>query len=166
MEESEVLAPSKSQLKRQDAALQDLARELSGLSKAVLNNMQLPESVFDAICMAAAMPSNSARKRQTKFVGSLLRKMDVEPIRETLAKLKNQGAHAAREHHQTEQWRDRLLSEDRHALTDCMNRFPQADSQQIRQLIRNSKKESATGKPPKSSRLLFKYLRGLVEMDC
>jgi ribosome-associated protein len=48
-------------------------------------------------------------------------------------------------------------------LTELLDNYPTADSQQVRQLQRNAKKELATGKPPKSARLLYKYLKILFE---
>lgn len=161
--EDELETPSKSQLKRDSAALQDLAAELADLSKPELTGLSLPEPLFDDICEAAGMPHKSARKRLLKYIGGMLRKMDVEPIRENLAKLRNQSAHSAREHHKIERWRDRLIIEDNQALTELLSEFPEADRQQLRQLIRNAKKEIEAGRPPKSSRQLFRYLRELFE---
>ncbi len=50
-------------------------------------------------------------------------------------------------------------------LTEFLAKNPEADAQHIRQLIRNAKKELAIAKPPKSSRLLFCYLRELMENE-
>jgi ribosome-associated protein len=55
------------------------------------------------------------------------------------------------------------LSDDKQALTELLDKYPEADVQQLRQLIRNAKKEISLEKPIKSSRLLFKYLRALFE---
>ena len=161
--EDELERPSKSQLKRDSAALQDLAAELANLSRSELTGLSLPEPLFNAICEAAGMPHKGARKRMLKYTGGMLRKMDVEPIRENLAKLRNQSAHSAREHHKIERWRDRLIIEDNQALTELLSEFPEADRQQLRQLTRNAKKEIEASRPPKSARQLFRYLRELFE---
>jgi len=59
-----------------------------------------------------------------------------------------------------------LLSEAGHeALTALLDTYPSADSQYIRQLQRNAKKELAAQKPPKSARLLYKYVKSLLEND-
>ena len=162
LESDDDRGPSRSQLKREDDALKDLARELAELSPSIRQQLSLPEQVIDALHNAAAMPHRGARKRQIKFIASQMRKIDISEVMEQLARLKNQSAHAVREHHQAEAWRDRLLSDDKQALTDLLNEYPEADRQQLRQLIRNAKKELAAEKPPKSSRLLFRYLRGLL----
>lgn len=161
--EDELERPSKSQQKRESAALQDLAAELADLSRSELTGLSLPEPLFNAVCEASGMPPKGARKRMLKYIGGMLRKMDVEPVREKLAKLRNQSVHSAREHHKIERWRDRLMSEDDQALTALLSEYPNADRQKLRQLIRNAKKEAETQKPPKSSRQLFRILRELFE---
>ena len=60
-----------------------------------------------------------------------------------------------------ERWRERLLTEEQ-ALSDLVAEYARADIQQIRTLIRNAQKEAAAGKPPKSSRALFKLLREMI----
>lgn len=154
---------SKSQLKRESAALQDLAAELAELPKTQLASLSLPEDIFNALCQAAAMPPKGARKRQLKYVGGLFRNIDVHPIIDKLARLKNQSADAARELHKVERWRESLIAGDDAQLTELLDEYPAADRQYLRQLIRNAKKEAAQGVAPKSARLLFRYLRQLFE---
>ena len=110
------------------------------------------------------MPHKGARKRQLKYVCGLLRKHDAESIKEKLASMKNQSVHAVREHHRIERWRDRLISEGDDALGQLLSGYPQSDRQQLRLLIRNAQKEIEKAMPPKSSRELYRYLKGLFEM--
>ncbi|MGR9045565.1 MAG: ribosome biogenesis factor YjgA [Gammaproteobacteria bacterium] len=155
--------PNKSQIKRDIAALSALAEEMVALPPAQLNMLDLPEDLDKAICAAAGMPPKGARKRQLKFITGLLRKLDVEPIKEKLARMKNQSAHAVREHHKVERWRDRLLAEGDDALTELLADYPHADRQHLRQTVRNAQKEMEAAKPPKSSRELYHYLKSLFE---
>lgn len=159
----EHLPPSKSSLKRDSTALQSLAAELAALPRAQLDLMELPETMYVSVCEAASMPHKGARKRLLKYIGGMLRKMDAEIIRNNLEQLNNQDKDASRVLHKIEHWRDRLLAEENQALTELLTEFPQADRQQIRQLIRNAKKEIHLEKPPKSARLLFKNLRTLFD---
>ncbi len=159
----EHLQPSKSSLKRDSTALQSLAAELAALPRTQLDLMELPETMYVSVCEAASMPHKGARKRLLKYIGGMLRKMDAEIIRNNLEQLNNQNKDASRELHKIEHWRDRLLAEENQALTELLTEFPQADRQQIRQLIRNAKKEIQLEKPPKSARLLFKNLRTLFD---
>lgn len=155
--------PSKSSLKRESLGFQQVAAELADLSSAQLSEMDLPEKLSNAIREAAGMPPKGARKRQLKYVAAMLRDMDAEPVKEKLAKLKNQSVHSAREHHKVERWRDRLLTEDDQALTELLEELPEADRQQLRQLIRNAKKELETDKPHRFYRQLFRYLKELFD---
>lgn len=157
--------PNKSQIKRDIAVLFALGEELTELSAAQLSVLDLPEDLYKAVAIAAGMPHKGARKRQLKFICGLLRKADSEPIAEKLAKLKNQSAHAAREHHTIERWRDRLIAEGQAALTELIDEYPQTDRQWVRQVIRSAQKEAAEARPPKSSRDLYRYLKALFEAD-
>ncbi|MGR9115769.1 MAG: ribosome biogenesis factor YjgA [Gammaproteobacteria bacterium] len=155
--------PNKSQIKRDIAVLFDLAEEMVALSPAQLSTLELPEDLYSAVIAAAGMPPKGARKRQLKYITGLLRKLDAEPIQEKLARMKNQSAHAVREHHQIERWRDRLIAEGNDALTELLSDYPQADRQHLRQIIRNAQKDAAAAKPPKSARELYQYLKELFE---
>ena len=164
-EQTWAIRPNKSQIKRDIAALSDLCEEITQLAPVQIARLGLPDKIESAILEAAKMPLKGARKRQLKFITGLMRKIDVEPIQESLDKIKAKSAHAARELHQLERWRDRFLSDDKQALNEFLTQYPEADVQYIRQLIRNANKEKANEKPPKSSRLLFRYLRDLLEVE-
>ncbi|CAA9892613.1 conserved hypothetical protein [Candidatus Methylobacter favarea] len=157
--------PNKTQIKKSIAVLFALGEEMSKLSAAQLKNLELPEKLYKALSEVAGMPPTGARKRLLKFIAGQLHKMDVEPFVEKLARLKNQSAHAVREHHYAERWRDRLIAEGNEALTALLSEQPNADRQQLRQLLRNAQKEAQAAKPPKSARLLYRYLKDLFEDD-
>jgi ribosome-associated protein len=50
-------------------------------------------------------------------------------------------------------------------LAEFIALYPQTDIQQLRTLIRNAQKEVAAGKPPKSSREIFKFLREIMTLE-
>ena len=60
---------------------------------------------------------------------------------------------------------DKLIAEGNDALTELLNEQPHADRQQLRQLLRNAQKEAEAAKPPKSSRLLYRYLKDLLKVE-
>jgi len=154
--------PSKSQRKRDSAALQDLGAELVNMPKSKLAAIPLDEDLREAIALAQSIKAHGGRKRQILYIGKLLRGIDATPIREAIAKLDQTDAASVAHLHRLERWRERLLAEGNDALTQLLGEFPAADSQRLRQLIRNAQQEHAAGKPPKSSRELFRYLRELV----
>jgi len=155
------IRPNKTQIKKDMAALFELGEEISELSLATITSFDLPDNIHKAIVEVGGMPHKGARKRQLKYIAGQLHKIDVEPILERLARLKNQSAHAVREHHLVERWRDRLIAEGDDALAALLDDQPNADRQQLRQLVRNAQKELQAAKPPKSSRLLYRYLKTL-----
>jgi ribosome-associated protein len=159
--------PNKTQIKKDISLLLALGEEISNLPSVQITALGLPEKLEAAIREVTKMPHKGARKRQLKFIAQQFYKMEsqIEPIFEKVAKFKNKSSHAVREHHLIEKWRDRLLKEGQGVLTELLDEYPHADSQQLRQLIRNAQKEFAAAKPPKSSRLLYRYLKALFEIE-
>jgi len=158
------IRPNKTEIKREIAETAKIAEELTHLTEAQLADMEIPEIIAKAIAAAKKMPdTKAARKRQLKFITAQIRDIELDKITETLNRLKTKSAHGVREHHQAEQWRDKLIAdENNEALTELLNQFPTADRQHLRQLQRNAQKEAKAEKPPKSSRILYKYLKQLI----
>ncbi len=159
------IRPNKTRIKKDMAVLFALSEELSVLPPTQLKALELPDNIYKALTEASGMPHKSARKRLLKFITGQLNKIDIEPYLEKLARMKSQSAHAVREHHIAERWRARLINDGNAALTELLNDHPHADRQQLRQLIRNAQKETELAKPPKSSRLLYRYLKVLLNID-
>lgn len=159
------IRPNKTQIKKEITALFTLGEEMSELSPSQLSTLELPEKIHKAVVEVSGMPPTGARKRLLKFIAAQLHKIDVELILEKLARIKNKSAHAVREHHIVERWRDRLIAEGNDALMALFNEYPQADRQQLRQLLRNVHKEVQAEKQPKSSRLLYRYLKDLFNFE-
>ena len=153
---------SKTQMKKQMDALQDLGMELTELSSETIKKLTLPEDLLDAIREYKKITSNSALKRQRQYIGRLMRDIDPEPIRDFLAKLKgdNQAHNAFLQ--RVEQARSRLLASD-DALTAFVSDFPHADVGALRTLIRNARKEAELNKPPKNFRALYQELKVVME---
>jgi ribosome-associated protein len=155
---------SKTQRKAAMDDLQDIGVKLIDLPKDKLGKLNLPERLLDAVQEAKRITANGAKKRQRQYIGSLMREVDVEPIIDQLQRWEGKHTAESAHFHQMERWRDRLLSEDS-ALSEFMRQYPHADGQQLRALIRNSQREAAAGKPPKSSREMFKLLRNICERE-
>lgn len=149
---------SKSQRKREVESLQDMGRELVDLSKDRLLKMALPEDLLDAVLEAKRITSHGAIRRQMQYIGKVMRGVDAEAIAAQLAEIRGESDAAKAEFHALERWRERLLADD-NAVTEWLGRNPGADAQKLRQLVRNARKEAELGKPPKSSRELFRLLR-------
>jgi ribosome-associated protein len=151
--------PSKSQLKRDAHALQKLGTALIEVPESDWQALQLPEALVKALHDARHMPSHGAHKRQLQLIGKLMRDVDPEPIQAFFDRRRSEARQQTRLQHETENWRDRMISEGDTAIDMWLADHPGADRQHLRQLVRQAKKEQAGDKPPRSSRTLFRYLR-------
>ena len=153
---------SKSQRKREAHALQALGESLVKLNKSALAQIPLSDDLRNAIDEARRLHQHGALKRQLQYIGKLMRQCDIEPIRSAYDKVTNSYREDVEQHHELEQWRDRLLSDGDPALEKLLLEHPELDRQHVRQLIRTSHKEAANAKPPKAARELFRYLREII----
>ena len=158
-----VRGPSKSSRKRESNALQDLGEELMQLSRQQLEDLGLPENLFEAVRVGQTITAHGGLLRQRKYIGKILRSLDSGPIREGLSALRGETAALVRIQHQSEMWRDRMIAEGDAAVNAFVGSHPEADRQKLRQLSRESKKEREKSAPPRAARLLFKELRGVLE---
>jgi ribosome-associated protein len=157
--------PSKSALKRQMLALQQLGEALVGLSEKQLAKIPIEDDrLLATIREARAMQSHGARRRHLQLIGKLMRSTDVEPIESALQAMDRQQQGEADAFHRLEQMRDELLAAGTDGIELVTQRWPQADRQQLRQLILQHQRDSARNKPPTASRKLFRYLRELQEL--
>ncbi len=160
------IRPNKSEIKRESAALEELGEELIALPKERLDKLDLPPALLEAVKLAQAIERHhGAFKRQRKFIAKLLRDTDAPAIRGQLERHTQQTARDTRQLHVIERWRERLLTGDDHDLNALMAEHPDADRQKLRQLIRDARKEQQAEAPPRSARLLFKYLRELMTTE-
>ena len=157
--------PSKSQRKRDMTALQELGEELIGLSASALDKIPMPRDLRDAVDQAKAIKAHGGRKRQLQYIGKLMREIDAAPIRDALEQRTRQSRESAHRFHLLEQLRDRLLQEGEDVVDEVCERYPQAERQRLRQLLRQARKEQDLQQPPKSARQLFRYLRELEEVE-
>jgi ribosome-associated protein len=160
------IRPNKSEIKRENAALEELGEALIALTKERLDKMDLAPELLEAVRLAQTIERHhGAFKRQRKFIAKLLREMDAAAIRAQLERQTQQSAQDTRQLHQIERWRTRLLSGDDHDLNALVAEHPDADRPKLRQLIRDARKEQQAAAPPRSARLLFKYLRELMNPE-
>lgn len=153
--------PSKSQLKRDALALQTLGTELLELPESDWAALGLPEALITALRDARHTHAHGARRRQLQYIGKLMRAIDAAPIQEHLQRLRLNSREQTRSHQQLERWRDRLIDEGDPAVEAFLQLHAQADRQQLRQLVRQARKQRDHDQPPAASRALFRYLREL-----
>lgn len=161
-EDFEDSQPSKTRLKAEADAAQEVGRKLVELPKDKLNKLALEESLRDAIAEAKRLTANGAIRRQLQYIGRLMRDTDLAPIVDQLQRWEGKHQEENARFHHMERWRTRML-EDAKVVEEFIQLFPQVEVQRLRTLIRNAQKEHLANKPPKSSRELFKMIREVME---
>jgi ribosome-associated protein len=160
---------SRTDLKRESAELQKLGEALSTLRADLLNRIDLPDKLLEALADLQRITNFEGRRRQGQFVGKLMRQLPPETLEAARAALAEQHLPSAQETALAEQWREQLMADDA-ALAHWMNDFPGTDSQQLRALIRQARKDAvpldqtaiSQGKAPRQGRAyreLFQLLR-------
>ncbi|AUT67648.1 MULTISPECIES: ribosome biogenesis factor YjgA [Paraburkholderia] len=153
--------PSKSQLKREMHALQELGVELVALPKDALKRMPMPESLDDAVRAARRITDHEGKRRQMQYVGKVMRGLlddETAALREALDKYKGINKAETARLHWIERTREKLLADDA-ALTEFIRQHPTVDPQEGRTLIRNARREAQQGKPPRYFRDLFQWIK-------
>ena len=80
--------PSKSARKREFLALQKLGEQLLTLRESDLHAIDLDEELLDAVLEARRIKTHGALRRQKQYIGKLMRRLDPEPIRTALARVR------------------------------------------------------------------------------
>ena len=163
--------PSKCQRKREADAILDFARTLGEISDSELAQIDLPEDVAAAVQHLRQITARSAGKRQLHFVAKQLRKQqDLLPQWQAAceqARLPSQLETQA--FHSVERWRSRLLDTNQEnrqrALTEFKDKQPQADIQQLRQMIRNHDQQRSDEGKKRYSREIFRWLRASLHIE-
>ncbi|XKH61217.1 DUF615 domain-containing protein [Halomonas sediminis] len=159
IENDEQERPSKSQLKREMHALQELGENLIAMKPAELARFPLSDDMLRAIEETSRIRSHEGRRRHMQYVGKLIRKEDLVAIQAVFDSVDQEQQQRDHAFHRLEKWRDRLIEEDDSAIDAFMADYPDTDRQTLRQLIRNARRERDQAKPPTSARKLFKFLR-------
>jgi ribosome-associated protein len=136
---------SRTELKRESEELQKLGEQLMTLRGELFERLALPEKLADALAEARRITNFEGKRRQMQFVGKLMRQLDDEQIaavREALDEQHKGSARDALALHEAEAWRDRLIDNDE-AVQNWIAEHPGTDTQQLRALVRQARKERA-----------------------
>jgi ribosome-associated protein len=136
---------SRTELKRESEELQKLGEQLMTLRGELFERLALPEKLADALAEARRITNFEGKRRQMQFVGKLMRQLDDEQIaavREALDEQHKGSARDALALHEAEGWRDRLIDNDE-AVQNWIAEHPGTDTQQLRALVRQARKERA-----------------------
>ena len=137
---------TKTDLKREMDALQDLGKDLLTLRGDLFKRLQLPDQLVDALAEAKRITNFEGKRRQMQYVGKLMRQLHDEQLAAVRAALEEQRKGPAAETlrlHAAERWRERLIAEDA-AVNAWVTQFPDTDVQQLRALVRQARKDAPT----------------------
>jgi ribosome-associated protein len=166
--DDEAERPSRSAFKREAQALQDLGTAIVDLTDGELATLPLDGDLAEAIAQARRLKGNSKTReglrRQLQFIGKLMRKRDTEALQAAYDELQQGRQQRNQQFHRLEQLRDTLVAEGVAAMDQVLERYPEADRRQLRQLIVAAVKERDANQPPAAARKLFRYLRELAAL--
>ena len=140
---------SRTDLKRESAELQKLGEDLLTLRADLMARLDVSEKLKDAVVEAKRITNFEGKRRQMQFIGKLMRKLDAAVLEDVRLALTEQHSGSAQENlvlHQAETWRDRLIAND-DAFEQWIALCPGTDTQQLRALIRQARKDA---KPEKA----------------
>ncbi|MGB1950905.1 MAG: ribosome biogenesis factor YjgA [Marinobacter sp.] len=160
----EYLGPSKSQLKRESHALQDIGKRMLELSNDQLDTLTISDTLRAAIEESRRIRQNEAKRRHLQYIGKVIRQEDdPEGLRRAIDAFDAGSEEHTRRHHLAERWRDRMISEGDPAVGEFLDYCPGADVQHLRNLARNARKDVEKQKNTGQAKKLFRYLRECID---
>ncbi|WP_144823339.1 ribosome biogenesis factor YjgA [Marinobacter piscensis] len=160
----EYSGPSKSQLKREMHALQELGKRMLDLSNDQLSTLPISDTLRHAIEESRRIRQNEARRRHLQYIGKIIRQEDdPDAVQRAIDAFDSGSEEHTRRHHLAERWRDRMIAEGDSAAGEFLGYCPSADMQHLRNLVRNARKDAEKQKNTGQARKLFRYLRECVD---
>lgn len=169
--------PSKTELKKESAELQKLGEDLLTLRSDLFERLDLPDTLLAALDQLRKITNFEGRRRQSQYVGKLMRGLEEETreaIRSALEEQRSGSAQQTLALHMAEKWRDDLIASD-DALQKWLEVHPGTDIQQLRALVRQARKDAqpdqdaiSRGLAPRRSRAyreIFQIVREQLEQE-
>jgi len=153
-----IAPPTKTELKRQARAVQDLADRLIAAPAGVVARLDLPDKLSDAIELARRMPGGGALVRQRQFVAKLMRGLDLDPVRDALEAAASTARLDAARFRRAERWRDRLVEGGAAAISEFVAEFS-VERAGLARLVSAAAAERRSGKPAGAGRKLFREVQ-------
>jgi ribosome-associated protein len=167
--------PSRTELKKESTELQKLGEALLTLRGDLMARLDLPEQLMGALDAVKKITNFEGRRRQMQFVGKLMRQLDPEDLQAVRDALEEQRSGSAQQTlalHAAEKWRDDMIAGDE-AVHSWLQAHPSTDSQQLRALVRQARKDSvptrdevSRGEAPRRGRAyrdIFQMVREQLE---
>ena len=151
---------SKSERKRQMTELQELGKELCSMSSSIWQQLNLNESLQLAMHEYIRIGSKEAKRRQMQYIGKLIRNEDTIAIKSYLNQKSEQQRSSSIRAKQLPQMFSDLMQKRDSAFQQLVSNYPNANRQQLTQILRLIPEDKKQGYPPKgkSQKKLWKFL--------
>ncbi|MDT8991148.1 ribosome biogenesis factor YjgA [Curvibacter sp. APW13] len=146
--------PTRTDLKKESSELQKLGEDLLTLRAELMEKLELPARLVEAVAEAKRITNFEGKRRQMQFIGKLMRQLPPEQVEAVRAALVEQHMPSRKETellHHAEKWRAQLIAND-DAVGQWLNIHPATDSQQLRALVRQARKDAKPEKPGEAPR--------------
>jgi ribosome-associated protein len=150
--------PSKSARKRASSALQELGEELIELPESIFKELDLPETLRDAILAARRLTNHGALLRQRQYIGRLMRSIDAAPVRAVIDRQQLGQRRSGARFHRVEAWRDRLVADGGSAIAALCADAPAVEPAEIGRLLESVRRAHDDHARRSASRALFRYI--------
>ena len=144
--------------------LQKLGEALIELPERELQGLPLPENLREAVELARSLSKRGALYRQKQYIGKLMRDIDTEAIERAITLTQQQRRAAAREFHEIESWRDRILANGESGVDAFLTSHPQANRRQLHMLLRQAGVRAEVD-ARRARRALFRYLASVLHAN-
>lgn len=152
--------PNKTLIKRELDRIQAILKRMIALPPAHFDQIPMSDDLRENLVLARRI-ERAALQRHIRYMSGRTENEDLDLMTLTMDRLAHPAVMATEKLHRSEEWRDRLIAGDNGLITELVATLPGCDAQYLRQLVRNANTEAKKNKPPKSARLLYKYLHDL-----
>lgn len=153
---------SRTQLKLEAENLQSLGLKLCDLSVSKLKVLDLPPNLFEAILVMQKITSNGAKRRQSQYIGKLMRNFDATELNNIMTFWDQQEVKEKQHFHNIELWRKKLIEQPA-SVNDFLAKFPTEEKLILLNTIKEAQEEKDKDKVPKYNRELFKLIKKIIE---
>ncbi len=150
---------SRTQVKQEATELQKLGERLISLTRAQLLCIDIPKELLDAITLYKSLSTNKATRRQKQYIGALMRQIELAPVLKALKHIEDGLPLTNGITKELKLWQKDLIDGEDAPIETILTKFPNADRQKLRQLVRNARKEKLSAKSQKSAKSLLSYLK-------
>jgi ribosome-associated protein len=150
---------------RQDLGV-DLLTLRTELMERLNSQSHITDQLREALAEARRITNFEGKRRQMQYVGKLMRKLSEESMAAVKDALNEQRMGSTKDTlalHLAESWRDRLIDDDA-VLQEWITDYPSTDSQQLRALVRQARKDDVTSKADIAKGLLPRQSRSYREI--